>query len=153
MAVRYHIGTMKVGFGDTKKEAYVGRVKLGDTIDTDMLVEQIHLRTGMTKAQIKMVLENMTESIQHFCKLGNGVRLGKLGIIKPSIKSRTAETEDDVKVLKLKYSFLPSVEMKDALRELELRKLDESQSSAEEDEDDNEETGGESSGEGGKDFE
>lgn len=151
MAVKYSIETMKVGFGTDKKDAYVGRVQLGDTIDTDMLVEQISLRTGMAEAQIKMVLENMTKSIQHFCKIGNGVRLGKLGIIKPKIQTRSAETEEDVQVVKLKYSFLPSTEMKEALRELEVRKLGES-SENEEDEDDEEvdSSGGSSSGDGGE---
>ena len=155
MAVRYHIGTMKVGFGKEKKEAYVGQIQLGETVETDMIVEQIHLRTGLAKAQIKMVLENMTDSIQHFCKMGNGVRLGGLGIIKPALKSKSSEKMEDVEVLKLRYRFLPSVEMKNALRALEVRKLgDSSDDELNTDEEEDEEgAGGESSGEGGKDFE
>lgn len=35
MAVKYSIETMKVGFGTEKKEAYVGRVQLGDTVDDE----------------------------------------------------------------------------------------------------------------------
>lgn len=150
MAVKYSIETMKVGFGTEKKEAYVGRVQLGDTIDTDMLVEQISLRTGMNEAQAKMLLENITDSIMHFCKLGNGVRLGKLGIIKPRIKTRSSETEDGVQIVKLKYSFLPSVEMKEALRALEVRKLGDTVD--DEDDEDDEESGGSSSGDEGQDF-
>lgn len=150
MAIKYSVEPMKVGFGTEKKEAYVGRVQLGDTIDTDMLVEQISLRTGMNEAQAKMLLENITDSIMHFCKLGNGVRLGKLGIIKPRIKTRSAETEDGVQIVKLKYSFLPSVEMKEALRALEVRKLGDSVD--DEDDEDDEENGGSSSGDEGQDF-
>lgn len=122
MSIRYNIEKTKIGFGTEKTEAYVGKIQLGETVDTDMLVEQVSLRTGMTQAQIRMVLDNLTDSILHFCKLGNGVRLGKLGIIKPAISSRSAETADEVEVVKLRYRFLPSVDMKDALDELELRK-------------------------------
>lgn len=142
MAVKYSVETMKVGFGTDKKEAFVGRVQLGETIETDMLVEQISLRTGMTQAMVKLVLENMTDSIQHFCKIGNGVRLGKLGIIKPGVKTKSAEAEDDVQIVKLKYNFLPSVEMKEALRELEVRKLGDTTDEGVVDEDDEQEEGG-----------
>lgn len=148
MAVKYNIEKMKVGFGSEKKEAYVGRIQLGDTVETDMLVEQVSLRTGMTEAQIKMVLENLTASILHFSKLGNGVRLGKLGIIKPGINSRSSESADDVSVVKLHYNFLPSTEMKEALKQLEIRKAGEL-SADETEEDEN----GSSSSDGGTDFE
>ena len=136
MPVKYKIETMKIGFGKEKKQAYVGRVQLGETVDTDMLVEQVHLRTGMTQAQIKMLLENLTESIKHFCKMGNGVRVGKLGIIKPSINTRSSESEDGVKITKKRFRYIPSSEMHGILDELELRKLSER---SEEDLDDEEE--------------
>lgn len=151
MAVKYAIEQFKVGFGTEKKEAYVGRIQLGDTVDTDMLVEQVSLRTGMTKAQIKMVLENLTDSILHFSKLGNGVRLGKLGIIKPALNSKSAESADGVEIVKLRYRFLPSTEMKAALDELEIRKLGETTDEGVVDED--EEDGGSTDSGNGSDFE
>lgn len=148
MAVNYSIEQMKVGFGTSKREAYVGRVRLGETVDTELLVEQVSLRTGMTKAQVKMALENLTDSIKHFCLLGNGVRVGELGIIKPAIKSKSAAEAGDVEVVKLRYKFLPSKAMHDALRELSIRKVGESEDEGVVDED--EEDSGESSG--GQDF-
>lgn len=148
MAVRYAIEKFPVGFGTEKKEAYVGRIQLGETVGTDMLVEQVSLRTGMNTAQVKMLFDNMTDSILHFCKLGSGVRLGKIGIIKPALKSKSAEEADDVQVVKVRYRFLPSVEMKEALRELEIRKLsDNADSGVVDDDDDDEEESG-----GGQDF-
>lgn len=150
MAVKYVISKQKVGFGKEKTEAYVGRVQLGETVETGMLVEQISLRTGMNEAQAKMLLENITDSIMHFCKLGNGVRLGKLGILKPAIKSKSAEDASDVEVVKLRYRFLPSVAMKNALRALEVRKqgddIDEGVVDEDDDDDDDEGEGGTPSG-------
>lgn len=144
MAIRYKVEQAKIGFGTEKKEAYVGKIQLGMTVETEMLVEQVSLRTGMTQAQVKMTLDNMTESILHFCKLGNGVRLGKLGIIKPAISTGSHENADDVSVVKLKYNFIPSSEMKEALRSLEVRKLGDSS-----DVDEEEEEGGSSGSDGG----
>lgn len=148
MAVKYSIEQFKIGFGTDKKEAYVGRIQLGDTVETDMLVEQVSLRTGMTQAQIKMVLENLTDSILHFSKLGNGVRLGKLGIIKPGLSSKSSDTADGVQIVKLRYNFLPSVEMKAALDELEVRKLGETTDEGVVDEDEEEAGGSTDSGSG-----
>lgn len=45
MAVKYKTEKMKIGFGKDKKEAYVGRIQLGDTIDTEKLEEQVAIRT------------------------------------------------------------------------------------------------------------
>lgn len=149
MAIKFKVGQAKIGFGKEKKEAYVGKIQLGETVETEMLVEQVSLRTGMTKAQIKMVLENMTESIQHFCMLGNGVRLGKLGIIKPAISTGSHDHADDVSVVKLKYNFMPSTEMKEALRALEVRKDSDSYDRDDEDEEGGTPSGG---GGGGQDF-
>lgn len=139
MAVNYSIEQMKVGFGTSKREAYVGRVRLGETVDTELLVEQVSLRTGMTKAQVKMALENLTDSIKHFCMLGNGVRVGELGIIKPAIKTRSAAEAEDVEIVKLRYKFLPSASMHDALRDLSIRKMGESADEGVVDEDEEEE--------------
>lgn len=151
MAVKYVISKQKIGFGKEKTEAYVGKIQLGETVETEMLVEQVSLRTGMTKAQIKMVLENMTESIQHFCMLGNGVRLGKLGIIKPAISTGSHDNADDVSVVKLKYNFMPSTEMKEALRALEVRK-DSDSYDRDDDEDDEGSTPSGGGGGGGQEF-
>lgn len=144
MSVRYQISKQKIGFGTDKKEAYVGRVQLGETVETDMLVEQISLRTGMNEAQAKMLLENITDSILHFCKLGSGVRLGKLGILKPTLKSKSAEDADSVEIVKLRYRFLPSVAMKEALDQLEVRKLgdDSDEGVVDEGDDDGDDDGG-----------
>lgn len=146
MPIKYKVEQAKIGFGKDKKEAYVGKIQLGQTVETEMLVEQVSLRTGMTKAQVKMALENMTESIQHFCMLGNGVRLGKLGIIKPAISTGSHDSADDVSVVKLKYNFIASTEMKEALRALEVRKQGESYDNANEED---EEEGGSSGDDGG----
>lgn len=155
MAVRCVIAKQKIGFGKEKKEAFVGRAQLGETIDTDMLVEQISLRTGMNEAQAKMLLENITDSILHFCKLGNGVRLGKLGILKPSIKSKSADDANDVEILKLRYRFLPSVAMKEALDQVDVRRFDDNLDDDvvdEGDDDDDDETGGGTSSGGGQEL-
>lgn len=148
MAIKIKFSSMKVGFGDEKREAFVGKVQLGDTVDTDMLVEQIHLRTGMPEAQIRMLLDNMTDSIAHFFKMGNGVRVGKLGIIKPTISSKSAADADDVKIEKLRFRYLPSTDMKNVLDDLELRRLGDPEGDDADDDDDDDEGGSGNSGGG-----
>ena len=146
MAIKYSVEPMKVGFGENKREAFVGRVRLGDTVENELLVEQVSLRTGMTQAQIKTVLENLTDSIKHFCMLGNGVRVGELGIIKPALKTKSAADADDVEVVKLRYKYLPSTSMHDALEDLSVRKVSDSADEGVVDEDD------ETTGDNGQDF-
>ena len=36
MAIRYKVEQAKIGFGTEKKEAYVGKIQLGMTVETEM---------------------------------------------------------------------------------------------------------------------
>lgn len=134
MSVKYNVQPMKVGFGKDKVDAYVARAQLGETVDTEQLVEQVALRTQQQKAAVRIVLDNLVESIYHFCELGNGVRIGELGIIKPSLETRSAANAKDVEILKPRYKFLPSPKMKLALKQLSIRRVGDSAADASTDE-------------------
>lgn len=122
MALKYELKPMKVGFGKDKKDAFVARTQLGETVSTEQLVEQVALRTQQQPAAVHTVLDNLVDSIYHFASMGNGVRVGELGIIKPALESRAAEAAGDVAIAKLKYNYMPSVKMKAALEKLTVRK-------------------------------
>lgn len=59
MAIKYSVEQMKVGFGKDKSEAFVGRVRFGDTISTEKLEEQVGLRTMLPQTVVHTVFANL----------------------------------------------------------------------------------------------
>ena len=151
MAVKYKTEKMKIGFGKDKKEAYVGRIQLGDTIDTEKLEEQVAVRTLLPQSVVHHVLSNIVKSVFHFVEDGRGVRLGNIGILKPAITTRSAEDDGDVEVTKVRMRYIQSTEMREAVERLAIRKIGDSSAVEGDEEDDDEGTGG-STGGGGQEF-
>lgn len=134
MAIKYSVEQMKVGFGKDKSTAYVGRARLGDTISTEKLEEQVGLRTMLPQTVVHTVFANLVASVIHFIEEGHGVRLGELGILRPSITTKSGEKDEDVSVINLRVKYWQSKEMRQAVSNLHVRKLaDDNEEEEEED--------------------
>lgn len=123
MAVKYSVEPMKVGFGSQKTDAYVGRIQLGDTISTEKLEEQVALRTMLPQSVVHTVLGNIVDSVVHFVEEGQGVRLGELGILKPAISTKSASDDEEVTVKGVRLRYLQSKKMRQAVKNLSIRKI------------------------------
>ena len=106
MSIKYSVESMKVGIGKDKREAYVGRVRLGDNISTEKLEEQVALRTMLPQNVVHTVFSNLIDSIIHFIEEGQGVRMGELGILKPAINTQSAASDDGVKVERVRIRYI-----------------------------------------------
>lgn len=146
MAIKYSVEQMKVGFGKDKSNAYVGRARLGDTISTEKLEEQVGLRTMLPQTVVHTVFANLVASVIHFIEEGHGVRLGELGILRPSITTKSGEKDEDVSVTNLRVKYWQSKEMRQAVSNLHVRKL--ADDNEEEDEDDDAGSSGNNGGSG-----
>ena len=149
MSVKYNIRKTKIGFGKDKSEAYVGRIQLGETISAEKLEEQVALRTLLPQSVIHTVFGNIVASICHFVEEGNGVRLGELGIIRPSINTKSASEGGDVEVEKVRVRYLPSVKMRRAIETFVVKRIGEHDA----DVDEEDEVPGGNTGGGGDDDE
>lgn len=157
MPIKYNVKKTKVGFGTDKTEVYVGRIQLGSTISTDKLEEQVAVRTLLPQSVIHTVLNNIVDSVCHFVEEGQGVRIGELGILRPSISTKSAADDSEVSVEKVRLRWLPSVKVREAAAKFSIKKVSDSSSAT--DDTDDEETGGEdvdngssSGGGGGNEF-
>lgn len=133
MAVKYSVELMKVGFGSQKTDAYVGRIQLGDTISTEKLEEQVALRTMLPQSVVHTVLGNIVDSVVHFVEEGQGVRLGELGILKPAISTKSAADDEEVTVKGVRLRYLQSKKMRQAVKNLSIRKIGDAVADDEED--------------------
>ena len=140
MAIKYKVEQAKVGFGKDKSEAYVGRIQLGDTVSTEKLEEQVALRTMLPQNVVHTVFGNIVESVIHFIEEGHGVRLGELGILRPSITTKSADKDEDVAITGLRVKYWQSKKMRQAMEKLSVRKLANKDDDEEHDSDNDDET-------------
>lgn len=132
MAIKYKVEQTKVGFGRDKSEAYVGRIQLGDTVSTEKLEEQVALRTMLPQNVVHTVFGNIVDSVIHFIEEGHGVRLGELGILRPSITTKSADKDEDVAITGLRVKYWQSKKMRQTVDNLSVRKLSDNHDEEEE---------------------
>ncbi|MDF9829574.1 HU family DNA-binding protein [Parabacteroides sp. PF5-6] len=107
--------------GKEKTGYFAGKVPSG-MITTHTLCQKISDRCSLTSADVKGVLEALTEEIEMELKYGRSIQMGELGIFTASITSDVVSTKEDLKPRKVKVksiSFRPSVRLKEEMEKVE----------------------------------
>lgn len=131
-------------FTQEKKQIYVAKVERGDVIGPDKIAQLIAQDTGARPAQVKMILNTLTDSMITWLEEGHGVKLGNFGSFMPSVKSASSENPEEVGVKRIRLTFYPSKDLYTKVGAISYSK--ESLSSSE---DDDTETGSDSGSDGG----
>lgn len=111
MALDIKIEKRRLNFHEHKKEVFVAVPDRNGVIDTDKMAREIAVDTGARPAQVKLVLEALTERMMAWLEEGHGVRFGKLGSFLPSVRSKSGESADDAEVKRIRIAFYPSREL------------------------------------------
>ena len=98
-------------FTKEKKEIYVAQADRGDVIDSDKIAELIAKDTGARPAQVKMILNTLTDSMITWLEEGHGVKLGNFGSFMPSVRSASSENPEEVGVKRMRLTFYPSKDL------------------------------------------
>jgi len=69
----------------TAINTYCPRINLRPTIQLPALVRYISSRTGLSEGEVRVVLEELSDSIKFFNLQGQGVKLVKLGTYLPKV--------------------------------------------------------------------
>lgn len=120
MSVNARVRKRVLHFTEEKKQIYVAETNRGDVISTEKIAQFVAQETGARLAQVKMILNSLTNSMIAWIEEGHGVRLGNLGSFMPSIKSASSENPEEVGVKKLKLTFYPSKELRDRVKEVSI---------------------------------
>ena len=111
MGVTVKVAKKVLHFTKEKKEIYVARADRGDVIDSDKIAMLIAQDTGARPAQVKMILNTLTDSMITWLEEGHGVKLGNFGSFMPSIKSDSNEEMEKVGVKRIRLTFYPSKDL------------------------------------------
>lgn len=100
-----------LNYTNEKCEVYVASADRHGVIESDKIAEEIAVDTGTRPAQVKMILNTLNDRIMAWLEEGFGVRLGKLGSILPSVRSKAGVTAEEAEVQRVRVIFYPSREM------------------------------------------
>ena len=118
MPLDVKISKRKLNFTEEKKEVYVASADRNRVIETDKIAGEIAVDTGARPAQVKMILNTLTDRMMAWLEEGHGVRFGKLGSFLPSVRSKSGDTADEATVKRVRIAFYPSKELSDRVAEL-----------------------------------
>ncbi len=130
MALDIKIEKRKLNFKEDKKEVFVAVPDRNGVIDTDKMAREIAVDTGARPAQVKLVLEALTERMMAWLEEGHGVRFGKLGSFLPSVRSKSGESADDAEVKRIRIAFYPSRELSKKVASISINTVSDEKPSA-----------------------
>ena len=111
MGVNIKVAKKVLHFTKEKKEIYVAKADRGDVIGPDKIAELIAKDTGARPAQVKMILNTLTDSMITWLEEGHGVKLGNFGSFMPSVRSASSENPEEVGVKRMRLTFYPSKDL------------------------------------------
>lgn len=111
MGINAKIRKRVLHFTKEKKEIFVAEADRGDVIGPDKIAELIAKDTGARPAQVKMILNTLTDSMITWLEEGHGVKLGNFGSFMPSVRSASSENPDEVGVKRMRLTFYPSKDL------------------------------------------
>ena len=126
MSIIYKPRKMVSAIPGKKRTGFFAGKVLGSTVETDALCNHISEKCSLTSADVKGVIEALVSEMELELTSGNRVRVGDLGIFSASITSEVVDTKTELKPKKVHVktiTYLPSVRLKDSMKEAEFVRL------------------------------
>ena len=127
----YKVEKRTFGFDDDKTERYVATAVRASTVSFEKMVEQVSLRSGISKASCRAVMETMVEAAGTWLLEGHGVSVGEIGYLKPAITSKSSDVAGGEKIVRKRVLFQPSKAFKKLVDTMPLERISASNSGAE----------------------
>lgn len=121
--LNYKVVKKTFGFGKDGTEKYVAEAVRGGTVSFEKVIEQISLRSGISKATCRAVVETMVESACTWMLEGHGVSLGNMGYLKPAITCKSSEVSGEEKIIRKRVLFQPSKDFKAHIDKMSLNRM------------------------------
>ena len=133
MGLGFKIESKHFGFDKSKTNKFVATAVRNKTVSFEKIVEQIAIRSGLSRAVCRAVVETMQDAMCTWLLEGHGVSLGELGYLKPAITCKSSLVEGEERITRKRVLFQPSKTFKHKIEEMTLDKMSASGAVIEED--------------------
>ena len=129
MSINYRVIKAKSNLPNKegKRECYRAQVVQNQQVSLDELAKWIEETSAHSASDVKALVEQLAEAAVKYLKLGQGVNLGEIGTMTPTVQSDTTGTKKEFtyrNIRKVGVRFTPSSVIKKGLEEVRFHDLD-----------------------------
>jgi predicted histone-like DNA-binding protein len=128
MAIPYRKRKKKVlGPDHLQHEAWIMQQFSYEPVKFENFVKECVEAQGVSGAQVKGIVEAMSNRLRSYLMLGHSVQLAGIGTLKPTFNAHSADTPEELgsgSVYKVKVQFYPHKEFQEMLGKMEFVNID-----------------------------
>ena len=110
MALKYVVTKRVFGFDKTNTEKYVAKSVGSGKMNFDKMCEKVSRLCGIHRKVVDLVVSGLVDMMAEDIDDGKTIQMGEFGLFRPTIKTKSADTEDAVKasnILSKRIVFTP----------------------------------------------
>ena len=110
MALQYVVTKRVFGFDKTNTEKYVAKSVGSGKMNFDKMCEKVSRLCGIHRKVVDLVVSGLVDMMAEDIDDGKTIQMGEFGLFRPTIKTKSASTEDAVKasnILSKRIVFTP----------------------------------------------
>ena len=123
MGFRVKKQAMTLHYKKDKPTAYKLQLVREQTVKYKQLCKNIASSTGIRKGEVEDVLDALSQQMVQMMEMGHPFQLGVLGTFKPTIKTKCADTMDELSadnIIRRRIQFIPGEIFKDMLAGMDI---------------------------------
>lgn len=123
MALKYVVTKQVFGFDQTKTEKYVARQVVSGQVNFSKLCTQVGQICGAHRGTVQLVIAGLVDAIVNNLDDGKSVQLGELGIFRPGIRAKAADSAEGAtaeSIYRRKINFTPGAALKDVMNKVSI---------------------------------
>ncbi len=128
MAIPYRKRKRKIlGPDHQQHEAWVMEQFSYEPVKFESFVKECIMSQGVSGAQVKGIVEAMSNRLRSYLMLGHSVQIAGIGTLKPTFNAHSAETSEELSgksVYKVKVQFYPHKDFQDVLSQMTFVDMD-----------------------------
>lgn len=128
MAIPYRKRKRKIlGPDHQQHEAWVMEQFSYEPVKFESFVKECIMSQGVSGAQVKGIVEAMSNRLRSYLMLGHSVQIAGIGTLKPTFNAHSAETSEELSgksVYKVKVQFYPHKDFQEVLSQMTFVDMD-----------------------------
>lgn len=121
MALEYVVTKRVFGFDESKAEKYVARAVGSGQVSFNKMCAKVSRLCGIHRKVVELVVSGLVDMMAEEIDDGKTVQMGEFGLFRPTIRTKSADTEEDVKasnILSKRIVFTPGKIFHRTLKEM-----------------------------------
>jgi len=127
MGIRYKVVKQVFGFDKTNTPRYVVRPVISGVLTFDKVRTQVMQICGAHRGTVNLVIDGLIDVMINNLEMGHSVQLGDFGTIRPGIRAKAQNSEEDATadtIYRRRINFVPGKLLNNFLQDVSMNKIE-----------------------------